>query len=116
MPFRGSGEPPRLLDFEKKQFTDTLPRGNCRSVRAVTTDGRVFADIATGTSGTVPIIVYTPKGSSGRELHKEMEVPMRTAHYAVTDDGAVWFISSAGDLMRMKVASPPAKVAALTWS
>ena len=116
LPFRGSGEPPRLLDFEKKQFTDTLPRGNCRGVRAVTADGRVFADIATGTSGTVPIIVYTPKGSAGRELHKELEVPMRTAHYAVTDDGAVWFLSSAGELMCMKAASPPAKVAALTWS
>jgi len=114
--FRGSGEPPRLLDFEKKQFVDALPRGNCKGLRAVMEDGRVFADIAAGSSGRVPILVYTPTGSAGRELHKEMEVPMRSARYAVTDDGTVWFISPAGELMRMKDASPPAKAAALNWS
>ena len=114
LPFHEAGEPARLLDFEKKLFIDVLPRGNCAGVRAVLADGRVFAEIDAEGRRNGPILVYTPSGSTGCELQKEIELPMHGEHYAVADDGAIWFTSGAGPVVRLQGASPPAQIASAT--
>lgn len=111
LPFHEAGEPARLLDFDKKLFIDVLPRGDCDAVCAVQADGRVFARISSEGPHGGPIMVYTPTGSAGRELQREIELPMRGEHYAAADDGAIWFTSSAGQVMRLQDASPPAQIA-----
>jgi tetratricopeptide (TPR) repeat protein len=107
LPFRKTGEPPRLLDFEKKQFIDTLPRGNCQGLLAVTDDGRVFAGIGAGPTGHAPIMVYMPAGKSGPELQKDLEASVQFSRYAAEDNGAIWYVSATGALMRLDGPSPP---------
>lgn len=86
---RGTSEPPKLLDLEKKAFVGSLPYPEFSRLRAVSAEGRVFVSVVLP-QGIQSIEVYTPGVPNTESPLGVSHIPLLSHLWAMTDEGAVW--------------------------